>query len=608
MKKGLKKIISLALSIMLCITMVPHSFAAVDNAAEGSVTPKVAAGERHTVILKSDGTVWATGYNYYGQLGVGDTNDRNTFTQCVDARGHITGATDLACGSWHTAIIRGNGEIWQCGSDSNHPLGNSIMKNSEVFIRSSMYTNGSTGSTEVITGAKQVSCGCNYTAIIHGDGEVWQCGMNNFGQLGTNNKSDANFFKKSLMYTNGIDGDTETITGATQIACGGWHTAIVRNDEVWQCGNNQKGQLGNTNVASGSYGDSSIAFVKSSMYINGSSGDTKNITGVKQIVCGARHTAIILGEGEVWQCGNNENGQLGNTSIPSGSSSNYSSVFVKSSMYANGSSGDTEAITGAKQIAYGDSHTAIILGEGEVWQCGNNQRGQLGNNSNINSKVFVKSLNITNAISLSTGVLALHTMTLCTKSDGTYMLYGVGNNNKGQLGLGYTGNNDTENPLDYITTFSLTPFSMALIPEYIVDIEWSKLEYKYNATWDVEKQRWGEGSWTPANEGDDKVVVKSYSTIPCDVGFNFTASDAFKAPSAGAPGTEGTFDEDSKIKNEPKLNTETNVVTLGLQSADSVANQKTVLLKLNGIPDSKLGIDIETAVVIGTVTVTIKGT
>ena len=35
----------------------------------------------HSLILKNDGTLWECGYNYYGNLGLGDTTNRNIFTQ-----------------------------------------------------------------------------------------------------------------------------------------------------------------------------------------------------------------------------------------------------------------------------------------------------------------------------------------------------------------------------------------------------------------------------------------------------------------------------------------------------------------------------------------------
>lgn len=38
----------------------------------------VAAGSNHTVAVKSDGSVWAWGYNFDGELGDGTTTSRTT--------------------------------------------------------------------------------------------------------------------------------------------------------------------------------------------------------------------------------------------------------------------------------------------------------------------------------------------------------------------------------------------------------------------------------------------------------------------------------------------------------------------------------------------------
>ena len=65
----------------------------------GATVTQVAAGLAHTVALKSDGTVWAWGSNYYGQLGDGTTTDRLTPVQVSG----LTGVTAIATGVAHTS-------------------------------------------------------------------------------------------------------------------------------------------------------------------------------------------------------------------------------------------------------------------------------------------------------------------------------------------------------------------------------------------------------------------------------------------------------------------------------------------------------------------------
>ena len=41
----------------------------------------IAAGDWHSMVLKADGTVWATGWNRHGQLGDGTTWAKRDFTK-----------------------------------------------------------------------------------------------------------------------------------------------------------------------------------------------------------------------------------------------------------------------------------------------------------------------------------------------------------------------------------------------------------------------------------------------------------------------------------------------------------------------------------------------
>ncbi len=51
------------------------------SAAQADVTPVVAAGSNHSVMIKSDGTLWAWGDNEEGQLGDDTAINRNIPTQ-----------------------------------------------------------------------------------------------------------------------------------------------------------------------------------------------------------------------------------------------------------------------------------------------------------------------------------------------------------------------------------------------------------------------------------------------------------------------------------------------------------------------------------------------
>ncbi len=66
-----------------CIAVLFSLFVAVasNGTSWASTTPKISAGSGHTAALKSDGTVWAWGYNSEGQLGDGTTTDKHSPVQ-----------------------------------------------------------------------------------------------------------------------------------------------------------------------------------------------------------------------------------------------------------------------------------------------------------------------------------------------------------------------------------------------------------------------------------------------------------------------------------------------------------------------------------------------
>ena len=47
----------------------------------------IAAGDHHSMVLKTYGSVWATGSNLYGQFGDGSNDSKNKLVPVADARG-----------------------------------------------------------------------------------------------------------------------------------------------------------------------------------------------------------------------------------------------------------------------------------------------------------------------------------------------------------------------------------------------------------------------------------------------------------------------------------------------------------------------------------------
>src|SRR6266850_261289 len=78
------------------------AFALALSASVQAVTPQVSAGGLLTVVVKSDGTLWAWGNNFYGQLGDGTTTQRTSPVQI----GTAANWTAVAAGESHTVALK----------------------------------------------------------------------------------------------------------------------------------------------------------------------------------------------------------------------------------------------------------------------------------------------------------------------------------------------------------------------------------------------------------------------------------------------------------------------------------------------------------------------
>ncbi|HHT9146477.1 MAG TPA: RCC1 domain-containing protein, partial [Candidatus Wunengus sp. YC61] len=92
----------------------------------------VAGGGYHILVLKSDGTVWAWGSNSSGQLGIGSTVGRVRFHVQVSS---LSGIIDITGGVSHSLAVKSDGTVWAWGYNGYGQLGNNSTTNSSTPVQ-----------------------------------------------------------------------------------------------------------------------------------------------------------------------------------------------------------------------------------------------------------------------------------------------------------------------------------------------------------------------------------------------------------------------------------------------------------------------------------------
>jgi alpha-tubulin suppressor-like RCC1 family protein len=89
----------------------------------------VTVGTAHTLLLKTNGSLWACGYNYNGQFGDGTTTSRSSPVQVM------TGVSAVSTGTDHTMIQKTDGSLWTCGDNRFGQLGDGTTTDQTTFTQ-----------------------------------------------------------------------------------------------------------------------------------------------------------------------------------------------------------------------------------------------------------------------------------------------------------------------------------------------------------------------------------------------------------------------------------------------------------------------------------------
>lgn len=198
----------------------------------GTTWCKVSLKNNHSIALKTDGTLWAWGYNIRGQ--VGDSSTTNRCSPVTTAGGGTTWCA-ISAGYVSSAAIKTDGTLWTWGGNYCGQLGNGSAGSGQS--RSSPGTTAGCGTTWC-----SVSMG-SHTLATKTDGTLWTWGRNDTGQLG-----DGTTVTKNSPIT--VAGGGTTWCMASSGSINATSAAIKTDGTLWTWGNNSQGALGDGTTTS----------------------------------------------------------------------------------------------------------------------------------------------------------------------------------------------------------------------------------------------------------------------------------------------------------------------------------------------------------------------
>ncbi|MCH8902477.1 MAG: hypothetical protein IIA45_00960 [Bacteroidetes bacterium] len=186
----------------------------------------IEGGQRSSLVIKNDGTLWAWGRNSYGQLGVGNNIDQWTPVKITA----LSNVVEVSSGWNHSMVLLKDKTVWSFGDNWWGQLG--------------IGTNGSTHKNypvkvDSLSDVRHISVGGDHSLAIKNDSSLWSWGNNWIGNLG-----DSTNVAKSIPTRVKRNGFVEVEGGRHHtIAIAG--SGVTRSGQkVLGFGSNSAGELG----------------------------------------------------------------------------------------------------------------------------------------------------------------------------------------------------------------------------------------------------------------------------------------------------------------------------------------------------------------------------
>jgi alpha-tubulin suppressor-like RCC1 family protein/translation initiation factor IF-1 len=245
----------------------------------------VSFGRENTYIIRSDGTLWATGNGAQGRLGNNQVNSQSSPIQIA--------GTNWACvaGGWYyCTATKTDGTMWSWGQSNNGYLGNGAVSPWPSVSSPVQVGSGNTWPTQ-----RGKMCSGQHTLAVKTDGTLWGWGRGTLGQLGNDSTNNSN---SPVQIGSDNTWGYATVSRRDDTTGQQFSAAVKTDGTLWMWGHNTDGVLGQNLSIASLQGTSSPVQV----------GSNNNWKWVK---AGNGNVWAVKTDNTLWGWGNNFYGQLG---------------------------------------------------------------------------------------------------------------------------------------------------------------------------------------------------------------------------------------------------------------------------------------------------------